>query len=242
MAQTKKYTEEDLKKIPGAQLIQLARDPFGITYGENPTKRQVVEDILDAQAAMTSKKAKPAPEPEPEEEDDDSEVVDDDEELDDEELDEADLDDEEEDEVITEKSVAPKVKAKTAATKKQSERAKINAAAGEETYAAKQVATILGTEAKTLRQFFRSSASTTEAVGSGGRYEFLKSDIPQIKKEFETWRSAHAARGSKRGPKGSSQTIENIEEVESIEELEDDELDDEVDDADLELDDELDEE
>ena len=56
-----------------------------------------------------------------------------------------------------------------------------------DTYTAKQVAYRLGTDAKTLRKFFRSSHSTVEPVGQGGRYEFESSDMPQIKKEFAGW-------------------------------------------------------
>lgn len=216
-------TEAELKKMLGKDLIQLALD-LGVSYGENPTKRQVIEDILDAQAKQSE---------EPDEVDDSDDEL----EEDDEELDEADLDDDEED-VIEEKPVSKATKKATATTKK-STAAKVREAAGGETLAAKQVANILQTDAKTLRQFFRSSASTVEAVGSGGRYEFDKADVPQIEKEFKTWREGHAARGSKRGPGKSKQVVEaeNIEEVEEIEELEDDELDDELDDDDIELED-----
>ncbi|HEV7949947.1 MAG TPA: hypothetical protein VGP24_09290 [Glaciihabitans sp.] len=63
-----------------------------------------------------------------------------------------------------------------------------------ETYTAKQVATRLGTDAKTMRKFFRSSHSTVEAVGQGGRYEFAATDLPKIKREFEGWRKKAAER------------------------------------------------
>lgn len=56
-----------------------------------------------------------------------------------------------------------------------------------ETYTAKQVAMRCGTDAKTMRKFFRSSFSSTEAVGQGGRYEFDAKDMPKIKKEFHAW-------------------------------------------------------
>lgn len=156
----------------------------------------------------------------------------DDEELDDE-LDDEELDDDEVDD-IDDDEPAPK-KSKASKSKKP--------AASGETLAAKQVATILGTEAKTLRQFFRSPASTIEPVGSGGRYEFDKSDLPTIEKEFKAWKEGHAARGSKRTSGGGKAAkakaeVDAIEEVEEIEELDEDELDDEIDDDDLELDDE----
>lgn len=56
-----------------------------------------------------------------------------------------------------------------------------------ETYTAKQVAMRCGTDAKTMRKFFRSTFSTVEAVGQGGRYEFDAADMPKIKKEFHAW-------------------------------------------------------
>lgn len=78
------------------------------------------------------------------------------------------------------------------------EAAKKMIAAGElkdrEIYTAKQVATRLGTDAKTLRKFFRSNHSTVEPVGQGGRYEFDAADMPQIKKEFVSWQKKSAAR------------------------------------------------
>jgi hypothetical protein len=57
-----------------------------------------------------------------------------------------------------------------------------------ETYTAKQVAGRCGTDAKTMRKFFRSKASTVEPVGQGGRYEFAAEDLPKIKREFDAWR------------------------------------------------------
>lgn len=63
-----------------------------------------------------------------------------------------------------------------------------------ETYTAKQVATRCGTDSKTMRKFFRSSASTVEPVGQGGRYEFAASDLPKIKREFDAWRKKAASR------------------------------------------------
>lgn len=70
-----------------------------------------------------------------------------------------------------------------------------------ETYTAKQVATRLGTDSKTLRKFFRSSASTIEPVGQGGRYEFAKEDIGQIGEEFKKWNSGKTPRTSSDGTK-----------------------------------------
>ena len=65
-----------------------------------------------------------------------------------------------------------------------------------DTYTAKQVAARLGTDAKTMRKFFRSSHSTVEPVGQGGRYEFEARDMPKIKKEFAAWRKKARARST----------------------------------------------
>lgn len=67
-----------------------------------------------------------------------------------------------------------------------------------EVYTAKQVATRCGTDAKTMRKFFRSSSSTVEPVGQGGRYEFDAKDLPKIKKEFNSWQKRAQARSTRR--------------------------------------------
>lgn len=124
-----------------------------------------------------------------------------------------------------------------------------------ETLTAKQVATRIGTDAKTLRKFFRSSNSTVEAVGQGGRYEFAKEDLEKIRSEFTNWSSnkpARAPKGSKKAAAEPKRKVEDIPEedlelddeeleldgsqLEDNDEIEDDELDD--DELDLELDDE----
>ena len=105
-----------------------------------------------------------------------------------------------------------------------------------DTYTAKQVATRIGTDAKTLRKFFRSPNSTVEPVGQGGRYEFDAADLPKIREEFTKWNSTKATRTPKapgekkpRQSKGRSApaNVELIEEDDEILELDDDELDDE---------------
>lgn len=64
-----------------------------------------------------------------------------------------------------------------------------------ETYTAKQIAGRCGTDAKTMRKFFRSSHSTVEPVGQGGRYEFDAADLPKIQREFTAWRKKAESRG-----------------------------------------------
>lgn len=63
-----------------------------------------------------------------------------------------------------------------------------------DTYTAKQVAGRCGTDAKTMRKFFRSAHSTVEPVGQGGRYEFAAKDLPKIQKEFTAWMKRSAGR------------------------------------------------
>lgn len=59
-----------------------------------------------------------------------------------------------------------------------------------------QVAQLLGTNARTLRVFLRSSHSTFQAVGSGARYDFTEREIPTLRKRFEAWQSAGKPRPS----------------------------------------------
>lgn len=117
-----------------------------------------------------------------------------------------------------------------------------------ETYTAKQVATRIGTDAKTLRKFFRSTASTVEPVGQGGRYEFDAADLPKIRDEFTKWNSgkttrtpgekkAKAPRGSRQAPP-SATVIEEDDEVLELDDEDEEPTDDEL----AEIDDELDDE
>jgi hypothetical protein len=222
-----KFSKAELSKKTAGELHTLGEDE-GVALDDKPNKATLIERLLEVEAAN-----------------DEDEL--DDEELDDEELDDI-ADAAEVDSTTTDtkrKVAAAQIKAaaergeendEVAATAKKS-RGKAKEATGD-TMAAKQVANELGIEAKTLRQFFRSPASTVEPVGSGGRYEFEKSDLPKIKKEFETWRSQHAARGTKRSGKDTPpKNTQEVIEIEDAEELDIDELDDEVADEDLELDD-----
>ena len=52
------------------------------------------------------------------------------------------------------------------------------------TLGAKQVATRIGTDAKTFRKFLRQTGS---GVGQGRRYDFPEADIPELGKEFHAW-------------------------------------------------------
>lgn len=66
--------------------------------------------------------------------------------------------------------------------------------AEEKTFSAKQIASRVGTEAKTLRKFFRDPKSGYDAVGQGGRYDFPESDLPKIKAAFDAWNKGKTKR------------------------------------------------
>lgn len=73
-----------------------------------------------------------------------------------------------------------------------------------EKFSAKEAAIQLGTDARTLRKFIRSS-DQFDSVGQGNRYEFTKSEIKALKKAFSAW-----ANGSKK--KATATTSEKINE------------------------------
>jgi MerR HTH family regulatory protein len=54
----------------------------------------------------------------------------------------------------------------------------------EEFKSAKEVARRLGTDARTLRKFLRSSDSPFESVGQGGRYNFDEEDVALLQEAF----------------------------------------------------------
>lgn len=51
-----------------------------------------------------------------------------------------------------------------------------------------EVAQVLGTTPRLLRQFLRSDYSTFQAVGSGARYDFTDKDVPTLTRRFSDWR------------------------------------------------------
>lgn len=240
-------TVAGLKKLTAPKLKEIASDIFDADDLKGLRKDGLVEMLADyyAREKVQDQLADAADEL-------------DDEELDDEELEDSadEVDDElEEDDEVDDTETDSIVKAVDKAIEKIDPPEPTG-----ETLTAKQVATRIGTDAKTLRKFFRSPNSTVEAVGQGGRYEFAKEDLEKIRSEFTNWNTNKPARA----PKGSKSTadaepkrkVEDIpeedlelddDELEELddsqlpddEELEDDELDD--DELDLELDDEDDE-
>jgi len=207
-----------------------------------------IEDLEDEETEEDVEEAE-------EEDEEELEAEDEDEELDDEE-------DEEEDPVPTPEQLksakerhpsvrGAKVAAASKGVKATAVAAKKAAEPSGDTYTAKQVATRIGTDAKTLRKFFRSADSTIEPVGQGGRYEFDKDDMPAIKAEFEAWQVKTSTRRTKKvdaektPAKGRTtrkvkvveeEEIEEVDEELEFDEDEEEELTDE--DLDLELEDE----
>lgn len=230
-------TVAGLKKLTAPKLKEIAGEIFDADELKGIRKDGLVEMLADyyAREKVQDQLADAADELDDEELDDDEELEDSADEVDSsDEADDEELELEEDDEV-DDKPTPPEPSG--------------------ETLTAKQVATRIGTDAKTLRKFFRSANSTVEAVGQGGRYEFAKEDLEKIRSEFTNWNTNKPARA----PKGSKSTdeaepkrkVEDIPEEdleldddeleESADEVEEDELEDdelEDDELDLELDDE----
>lgn len=97
------------------------------------------------------------------------------------------------------------------------------------TLGAKQVATRIGTDAKTFRKFLRQSGG---GVGQGRRYDFPEAEVPKLAKEFSAWLAKSKAPKTPADKpavpqmklKGSGATLTIV-------------ADDEIDDEELELDD-----
>ncbi|WNO27840.1 hypothetical protein SEA_HUWBERT_91 [Microbacterium phage Huwbert] len=233
------YTEATLKKKSVTELKELAEDLFDEDELDAiTTKAPLIEKLLENDSNA-------------DEADDDDELEDDDEaedeaddeaddEVDDTESDEVDDDEEDDIEMPEVDDIEP---AKPAKAKASSKKTKYTEGGkdgeGNKLLGAKEVATNIGTDAKTLRQFFRSGKSSFTAVGAGGRYEFSEADLPKIKAEFETWKTNKPGRGraadGDAAPKKSrsrgkaaakpEDTIDEVDEVEDLDDLDDIELD-----------------
>jgi len=111
--------------------------------------------------------------------------------------------------------------------------------ATEEKLSAKEAARELGTDARTLRKFFRSGKSPIDPVGQGGRYGISKKDMKKVKKAFTAWSA-----GSKKKTDAPDEIADDVEEfIETVNDaLDEAEADDvvEVDLDDLEGPDDID--
>ncbi len=113
------------------------------------------------------------------------------------------------------------------------------------TLGAKQVATRIGTDAKTFRKFLRQVGS---GVGQGRRYDFPEADVPELKRQFDKWLAASKAPKTKEPEKpavqqmklkgaGATLTIAPADDEDEIDDLELDPSDEELTEIDDELDD-----
>jgi len=96
-------------------------------------------------------------------------------------------------------------------------------AKGSEGLTAKAAATMLKTDARTLRKFLRKKNGL---VGQGQRWAIMEDDIDQLKAEFEAW-----AKGSRSEPKADKPKAAKAKKTEvPVPDADIEELDDEIDD------------
>ena len=94
------------------------------------------------------------------------------------------------------------------------------------TLTAKQAATKLGTDARTLRKFFRATPDI-EAVGRGGKYEIDAKELPAIRKAFKVWEKDETKKAKARAAaKAEKAAAKKTAPVDDIEEPTDDDLED----------------
>lgn len=67
----------------------------------------------------------------------------------------------------------------------------------------KEIAELLGTTPRIVRQFLRSPVSTFVAVGSGSRYNFTDKEVPMIRKRFAEWTGAGKPKPDPATPTGT---------------------------------------
>jgi hypothetical protein len=87
-----------------------------------------------------------------------------------------------------------------------------------------KVASEIGTDARTLRKFLRSSVSPLQSVGQGARYTFTSADIPELKEKFESWRGGRRGSSSTPSTPKSIRTRTSRAPVEKIDPLEADSI------------------
>lgn len=85
-----------------------------------------------------------------------------------------------------------------------------------EKISAKQAAIQLGTDARTLRKFIRSS-NDFDAVGQGNRYEFDTKEMKRLKKAFTAWSGNKTTKKPVNGKKVKDEVIDaDIEEQDEV--------------------------
>lgn len=92
-----------------------------------------------------------------------------------------------------------------------------------EPLSAKEAATELGTDARTLRKFLRKRSGL---VGQGNRWAIEPKELKALKKEFDAWAKGTAeAKAAKAKPPVDDDEVESIEDLEdALQELDDDDL------------------
>jgi len=109
---------------------------------------------------------------------------------------------------------------------------------------AKQVATKVGTDARTLRKFFRAT-DILDNAGRGGKYEIDAKEVPAIKKAFKVWEKDEVKKAEARAAAKAEKAAAKAAKAEAAEEAEDEgptdeelsELDDEGEEIDWEAED-----
>lgn len=102
-----------------------------------------------------------------------------------------------------------------------------------EKLSAKEVARELGTDARTLRKFFRSGQSPIDPVGQGGRYGIDRKQLKKVRKAFDAWAGGKKQKPPKTKDKAVPEDF-TPEEIDGIEaEIKRHHEPDEVDDIDL---------
>jgi hypothetical protein len=94
----------------------------------------------------------------------------------------------------------------------------------EEILSAKEVARMIGTDARTFRKFMRAVLDPDDQPGQGGRYQIDAEEVPAIQKAFDKW-----SKPSKNGTKTRKTKITAPDDDEVVDLTDDEELVDEDD-------------
>ena len=98
----------------------------------------------------------------------------------------------------------------------------------EEVLSAKEVARMIGTDARTFRKFMRSVTDPDDQPGQGGRYAIDPDEVPAIQKAFDKW--SKPSTNDKKGKKGKkTKVVDAVDLDDEVVELDDALLDEDVD-------------